>query len=408
VLLLMQKVCHSPAIIVLGYNRPGCTLRLLESLKKTHWADSSFTPSLIISIDKGDSAVMEIAHSFTWDVGEKRVVQLDEHFGVRRHVFQCGALAEEFGSIIMLEDDLVVAPYFYEYATQCIEFYKDDANIAGGALYHHQLNETAKRAFLPMQDGSDVYFLRLAASWGQFWTGTQWKAFREWCELRTHKDIEAIAIPWDVKKWPWSSWKKWFTAYLVDQGKYVVYPRFSQSTNFMESGTHNPVKAWDFQTELDCTSRDWRFKNINDSIARYDAYCEIDPNVLKDKHSDLKNYDFEVDLYGVKRVECVQKPFMLTTRPVKNAILGFDRSLRPDVANVIFNMNGVDIQLAKTRDCQESWEPWLRYEINYFFSVPDKLLGKMIYQHMESSSFWVGIKAVFRLFYNRIKRFLTN
>lgn len=401
----MSSHRYSPCIVVLAHRRRKSLHRLLNSLERGIYPSDAAVP-LYISVDGGDEKVVSICENMKWPYGSKTVLKSEESVGVRNHVFNCCSLLEKHDSLIMLEDDLYVTAHFYEFALKALSFYNDDDEIGGGALYHHQLNETAKRKFSPVTDGNDVYFLQLAASWGQFWTSSQWKRFKSWSEHKTNSDIESVNIPWDIKKWPWSSWKKWFTAYLVDQERYVVYPRFSLTTNFMESGTHNPKKGWDLQTELDCTSREWRFKKPADSIARYDAYCEIEPSIIKRFNPHFRNYDFEVDLFGVKQLSSIHKPHILTTRKVANPLFGFERSLRPAIMNVLHDLHGSSIQLAELQDVVEDSGVRLRSEINYYFGVPDKLLGKSIYQHLENASLWVGLKVFTQLFFHRIRRFL--
>jgi hypothetical protein len=45
-------------------------------------------------------------------------------------------------------------------------------------------------------------------------------------------------IPAYLQQWGPESWKKHFIHYLVDTGKYFVFPRISLTTNFEDYGTH--------------------------------------------------------------------------------------------------------------------------------------------------------------------------
>ena len=40
----------------------------------------------------------------------------------------------------VLEDDIVVSPGYYQYMKQAVEYYKDNADIAGISLYSHKMN----------------------------------------------------------------------------------------------------------------------------------------------------------------------------------------------------------------------------------------------------------------------------
>ena len=181
--------------------------------------------------------VRGIAESFQWPFGEKEVRYQSEHLGLRKHILKCGDLSREFGSVIILEDDLYVSPYFYDYAVQALSYYNGDRNIGGISLYNQKIEEVTRYPFVPIEDDSDVYFLQFPSSWGQAWTKEHWEEFRAWYD--TDPDLTDIAMPEFIKwKWPASSWKKYFCAYLVEKNRYFVFPRGSFTTNFNDPGTH--------------------------------------------------------------------------------------------------------------------------------------------------------------------------
>lgn len=110
--------------------------------------------SLIISVDHGaDPDVECLARSMEWPFGPREVIIREERLGLKDHVYACGRCLERAGSMIMLEDDLMVAPGFYELACQMIQTYNNDDRIASMALYHHGFNETSKMRFCPLLDG---------------------------------------------------------------------------------------------------------------------------------------------------------------------------------------------------------------------------------------------------------------
>ena len=104
-----------PAIVVVAYNRDKALKRLLNSLESADYSGFSDI-TLVISIDKSDSTeVIETAEAFSWEQGEKRVITHPERLGLKKHILGLGDLTAEFGSIIMLEDDLFVSPLLYHY-----------------------------------------------------------------------------------------------------------------------------------------------------------------------------------------------------------------------------------------------------------------------------------------------------
>jgi glycosyltransferase involved in cell wall biosynthesis len=400
----MSSVQYSPAIVVLAHNRLHSLQRLLHSLQKADYPDGIQIP-LVLSVDCGSREVVAFCEQFQWSRGNCEVLLHPRRLGIRNHVFLCGDLTERYGSIIMLEDDLMVSRVFYNYALASLHFYGTYDAVAGGALFHHQLNETAKRAFRPISDGTDVYFLQLAASWGQFWTHQQWLQFRRWLKTANQDTLLSSTVPQDIKKWPSTSWKKWFTAYLSCSDRYIVYPHFSVCTNFMEPGAHNTVCHYDYQTELLHFSREWRFCPPELSVAKYDSYCELAPQSIQKLNPRLAPYDFEVDLYASKRLQDIRKPLVLTIRPGSNPILGFQRRLRPGVSNIICDLPGDEIQLFRREDVEELQPRSLMQELNYSFGIPPVLLHRAAVQDFEKRPIASSLKIGLSTLGNRLLRY---
>jgi hypothetical protein len=344
-------------VIAIGYDRPDALERLLNSLDGARYP----TPvKLYISIDGGGKAeVVELADKFKWNHGRKEVIVHKKNLGLREHVLRCGDLSTNHDAVIVLEDDLVVSPHFYEFAFPAYEFYKNDPEVSGISLYAHAYNETSQFPFLPIDDGSDVFFMQYAPSWGQLWTKEGWKEFRDWYGEHHHEKIKGDPeIPANIQYWPESSWKKFYIKYLIRSGRYFVYPRVSFATMFNEGGTHIKLREHFLQVPLQIGSREYQFKRLNDSKAVYDVYGEMEPPVMKRLAPFLGHYDFAVDLYGMKPVSHVQSRYILTIRQVAEPILTFGREMKPHEMNVIRNIPGNDILLAATRNCPDP--PYLR------------------------------------------------
>ncbi|MBR4174609.1 MAG: glycosyltransferase, partial [Lachnospiraceae bacterium] len=127
-----------PAIVIIAYNRAEPLKRLLKSIERASYPDEGVT--LIISIDAGGAKeVKTAADDFDWKHGEKKVIQRPEPLGLKKHVLLCSSYAMEYGSAIILEDDLYVARDFYYFAMAAIEHSEkgeDAGRIAGVSLYN--------------------------------------------------------------------------------------------------------------------------------------------------------------------------------------------------------------------------------------------------------------------------------
>ena len=273
---------YKPAIVVVAYNRPKCLARILSSLIKADYAESADVP-LIISLDRADSReVADLAHGFNWPFGEKRVIEREERLGWPRHAIACGSLAEEYGSIILLEDDLYLSPHFYMYTVPALDYYAADETIAGISLYALQVNEYAPISlpFHPLEDGSDVFFLQKGMIGGWAMTGPQWLGFVQWYGTQT-QGISAWRRFASSESYPGRRLLSASTIikYLVELRRYMVFPRTSLSTNFGDTGVHVQSSRI-FQVPLELSMKYPRFISIRDSLSVYDAFYELMPDRL--------------------------------------------------------------------------------------------------------------------------------
>ncbi len=343
---------YKPTLVVAAYNRPLALQRLLESLTAAVYPDAV---NLVISVDYGgDSSVTEIATSLIWKYGNKKIITRDQNLGLHKHILACGQLSDEYGSIILFEDDLYISPCFYDYGVQAINFYQNDSRIAGISLFAHPFIQTSKDLypFFPIKDKGDVYFMQHPASSGQAWTDKQWNQFMKWYSKNKNGN-DLGNLPEKVAAWPDSSWKKYFNSYMIAEDKYFVYPYISLTTNFGESGT-NMLKNSSYQVPLELIMRDYEFGDIDDAIAVYDTYCELSSDRFARFRKELQHYDFEVDLYGSKNLKRVVKSYILTSKVARKREHGFALELRPAEMNVIMGITGQDISLCRKEDVSES------------------------------------------------------
>lgn len=336
-----------PAIVVIAYNRKEPLLRLLKSLANASYPSNNIT--LHISID-GSEISTEMATAvdkFEWRHGKKIVDVKPENLGLLKHVLVCGELAKHYESIIMLEDDLVVAPGFYRYAQRANEFYSDDDKVAGVSLFTYPVEENNFYPFQPIQDNSDVHFIQVASSWGQSWTKAQWTKFKSW--LIEHPHGKEALLPDYIINWGSNSWKKLFIGYLIDIDRYFVFPNTSYSSNFEEEGTHASQTGL-FQVPMNVSDAEPRLKKWRDSYSIYDVYFELIPDALRRLIPEFENVDVEVDLFGGKPIDQLKREFLLTTRRGKSPVRTFGASMTPLLQNVLFGVEGDEIGLYRKED----------------------------------------------------------
>lgn len=333
------------AIVAIGYNRPKCLLRLLNSLEKANYNNDNV--ALIISIDNsGNNDVENVANDFRWSHGKKIIKTYKKRLGLRNHILSCGELTEEYDNIVIFEDDIYASEGYYNFAKQAIEKYKDDDRIAGISLYNHSWNINCNRPFEAIRDSYDIYFLQIAQSWGQVWTRNQWKSFITWYEENKDNDISGSDIPLNISAWPESSWLKFHIKYLVKTNRYFVYPKESLTTNFGDIGQHATEKNNDYQVSIQCdANKKYNLPNFEEVKRKYDVFFE---STNLSQVLNVKNDDLLVNLYGLKDID-TRKRYLLTMEKFDYKIIkSFGLNLRPHDINIEKNIEGDDIFLYDT------------------------------------------------------------
>lgn len=331
------------AILVMGYNRFRPLQQVLTSLRRLLITESV---PLIITIDGGGTPeINDYVQKYEWDYGEKYIFIHSERLGLRKHFFFAGDQTVQFENVLFLEDDIMPAPYAVEAARQLCDKYGDDERIAAGSLYSPLLCEFRDIKFPRVEDSGDSFMLA-HPYWGTIWMRKGWENFRKWFE---HYECKPELLPPNVARWrDGSSFKKVFIQYLIESNRTCVYPKVSYVTNMGEKGENNKTGLYCFQTNLSLAKPVFRFADYDHQMARYDAFMEIEAEVLKQHLPQLRAYDFTVDLKQVHHT--FPTPYVLTTRPVKKAIMTFYGKMKPTENGVLMNIEGTGISLARRED----------------------------------------------------------
>lgn len=356
-----------PAIVVASYNRPMALDRLLRSIGKADYLGYDDIP-LVISIDGGgDPQCVTIAQQFNWQHGEKRIIVHPQNIGLKQHILSCGDLTQQYGAIIMLEEDVYVSPYFYDYSVQTTSYYHAEEKVAGVSLFFLKNNELTDLPFWPMANGADVFFAQVPSSWGQTWTDRQWQRFRLW--LDTHDNLPVSEkLPPKIRTWPSSSsWKKFFFSYMVENDLYFVLPYVAYATNMGERGEHFNEPTLLFQTCLMEYPSQLRMIPFAKTHVAYDAYFELLPETYKALGM-LQEYDFEVDLAGAKPLHSITKPYMLSTKRCTQPIMSCDLCLTPAEINVIEQTEGNIVHLACREHFIDGRLEWVSHRLRQLYS----------------------------------------
>lgn len=359
------------AIALPCYNRCDTLKCLLDSLSVAKYERSV---DLILSIDySGTDAVARMAEKFVWQHGEKRIIVHDKNIGLRNNIILCGDLSEQYDAVIVLEDDLLVSPLFFDYAVKAYDYYCEDNRIAGISLYAYNYTET-HRPFKPLTFGYDTYFMQWTSSWGQMWTRQQWKSFKEWYKQHENDNsLENFSIPQSVKRWK-LSWKKYHIAYLSDTDKYFVYPSESYTTMQPAIGVHVTklnVRS-PFVMPL-CYHRfhEYHFQPIEGCL-KYDSFFE--PKDLEVEINGVKQL-IDSDLFCEKKKSDLRHKYYVTIKKKKECevLKEWGRVVLPYEMNIMLDYPGSAFFLYRSDSfIREELTSFEKYDWNIKLNKSDK------------------------------------
>lgn len=327
-------------IIAVGYNRPESLSRLVRSIVSAEYGSDLI--DLIVSVDKSSNQAQVVGaiKGFEWKHGCFKILKREAKMGLRKHILACGDMVEDYDAIVMLEDDLIVSPFFFEYVKETVSKYSEDGRIGGISLYKHETHPGVYRPFVPDNNGFDAYLMQFAQSWGQCWTKPMWLEFRKWYQKNENTDLGRDAkLPAYIASWNAQSWLKFFMRYLVETDRYFVYPYISLSTNASDVGEHNASANNDYQVAVLSGPKSYSLPCFEEAI-RYDVYFE---------REGIENRIFEglkgkkiFDLYGQKR-DFSDADYLISTQALPyRKEFSFQIKFRPHEQNCFWVESGND------------------------------------------------------------------
>ena len=398
---------YKPAIVIVGYNRPRETLRLLESIGRAKYEYDDIT--LIISIDQSDLSdeVALVAESFQWKYGNKIIRRFPQRQGLKKHIIACGDLTESYNALIILEDDLVVAEDFYTFCCNAHDYYSNNDCICGIALYSFQRIPFTNFRFHPKQNNYDTYLGQMVVTWGESWTQKQWSRFKQW--FLSHEEKlpgENLLIPDEISGWS-RSWGKYFASYIAENNLFYVYPFSSRTTCFSEIGEHN----FAFQTSISQVPlmngvpvNGYKFAAIDNAV-RYDSFYEL---ILpeKTKVGSISGKDISFDLNGMKRFSRGKKYIISCQKLKLDVIDTFGLAMRPVEDNIFYNVKGQYFKLYRLNNPDFAFKKQKKKAYRYSQSY-----DRLRYEHNDLT--WrvllqYLVHEITNVIITHLKRFLPN
>lgn len=176
-----------------------------------------------------------------------KVIVSDRNKGLANSVIEgVTQVVNEYGRVIVIEDDLIVASEFLNYMNNSLDYFNNDENIGAISGYSYPIK-------YPKNFSHDVYFLKKGDCWGWATWANRWNSAK-WCDVDFIEYVKDIKLRLQFEKCErgWDhlmimqmrnqidSWAIRWVYNLFVRSEYTVYPKSSLVSNggFDATGTH--------------------------------------------------------------------------------------------------------------------------------------------------------------------------
>jgi hypothetical protein len=235
-------------VVLFVYNRPWHTKQTLEALEKNELSQQS---QLYVFADgpkdgaseedlKKIQKVHQVVQSKKW-CKETILIKRERNYGLADNISNAvSQIVNDYGSIIVLEDDIVTSPGFLVFMNEALSLYKDDDQVMHISGY-----------MFPIQcDAPETFFYNTASCWGWATWARAWQFFNN----DAHFLMEAIETNKGIRKfdiegtYPFfehlrlnaiggmRTWAvKWYASFFL-KGGYALHPYPSLVNNIGHDG----------------------------------------------------------------------------------------------------------------------------------------------------------------------------
>ena len=236
-------------IVLFVYNRLWHTKKTIEALQRNDLAKESL---LFIFSDgakskEDEKKVREVRKYIKTLSGFKEIaiVERERNYGLAQNIIDgITKVVNEYKKVIVLEDDIVVSPYFLNFMNEALEKYKDNKRVMSVSGYMFPIRTEG----LP-----DTFFLKLVPGWGWGTWARAWKLFERNPEKQIKmlnkkqvKDFnlngsydfwQQLVLNYKGKLYTWAIF--WYFTIYINNGL-TLFPRESlvQNIGYDGSGTH--------------------------------------------------------------------------------------------------------------------------------------------------------------------------
>ena len=235
-------------IIILTCNRAGALSKLLTSLLALRPLNDTFALDIWIDVDKKnrvDEKTLQVAQSFKWPFAVDVHVQ-QTHAGIYgQWIDTWRPRADSKELALILEDDLIVSPFAWQWIKAAHAHYGTDDFNMGYTLQSEKRNNAINGKPINVK-GTVAFYYRVMGSWGFVPHPKWWRDFQDWYHEKS-KDASfkpyvkgIIMTQWfknfEKKNTADSMWTIWHIFFTDMHKLYAVYNNLNQLTG---TDSHN-------------------------------------------------------------------------------------------------------------------------------------------------------------------------
>lgn len=162
-------------IVLFVYNRPEHTRKTLQALQENNLAPDSelFIYADAAKNDLAQKQVNEVRELVDNVIGFKKttVIKQEKNTGLANSIIDgVTEIVNQYGKVIVLEDDLVTSPYFLTYMNSALNFYRNNKKVWHISGWNYPINTT---------ELGDTFLWRTMNCWGWATWSDRWECFEK-------------------------------------------------------------------------------------------------------------------------------------------------------------------------------------------------------------------------------------
>ncbi|GAB1603876.1 uncharacterized protein LOC115218871 isoform X2, partial [Argonauta hians] len=265
-------------LIVIVYNRADSVTKCLTALNKAHYFNDKVHIDVWIDRSKNgiiDPLTYKAASKFNFEHGTYKVHNQTTHAGIYGQWINTWQPPKDSKEIaVIIEDDINLSPYFYQYLKAAHKKYRDYQSINGFALQGANMKHGGMPGQLMAPEGNTVFLYPILGTWAFSPKINNWIAFKEWF-YRNSPNPEFIPRVPNILPTKWyengrtegninpKMWSMWHIYYAYLHNEVTLYKnspdKKSFSANRLEKGLHYSGG----QKKIDPFITSWKDSYIN-------------------------------------------------------------------------------------------------------------------------------------------------